>query len=436
MRDLGTRRAAILLALLVAAAPCPAQDTDPASDTIREEIARATSLLESGDTREAAALLERIERWAPRDRQLRFLKAHLAIRQGRRDQATALLRGLLADDPSLLRVRLDLARTLYETGDYAAATYHFELALGADLPDTVRRNVLAYLDALRHAETYLNLRASIVDDSNANQGPRSSTVNLFGVPFTVAEDARPKRATGVFINAAGRLALGEDRRWYLLANLEDREYGESSLSYLMTQIGLGHSIPLENGRIGAEAGYYDSRFRGSALSGGAWARTYASREVAPGAWISPSLLWRESRYPNYPYLSGDQLSAALDASKAATTSLLLTAGLLAGRTSAADALWSHDSTELRLGARKELPYGLIADLRFADARAKYDAEDALFATVRRDRNRRLELELSQRRWSIRNYVPTLYLAHIRNDSNIALYSWRRDVVGIGANTRF
>jgi tetratricopeptide (TPR) repeat protein len=407
-----------------------------AAPALDEEIERATQLLERGALAEAKALLAELEALAPHDRQLRFLKAHVALREGERKRAIEIFRGLLSEDPSLVRVRLDLARTLYEKGEFEAATYHFEVALGADIPEVVRRNVQAYLDRMRHAKTYVSLHVGAAHDSNPNQAPRTNTIYLFGLPFELGDGAQPKRSWALVINAVGRLALGADKRSYLLAALDTREYSDAVLNYRVAQVGVGHSAPLEGWRLGAEGGWQVSHFQKRTLSEGPWARIYAWGKLGTNVLLSPSLQRRWNDYPTYGYLSGTQDNAALDATVAAAPSLAFVPGIGYGRTSAADPVYSFRSVELRFGVRTELPLGLILGARFASAESKYDAEDLLFQASRRDRQRRVELEVGLRALSFRGVAPVLFWSRIRNDSNIALYAWDRRVAGIGLTTRF
>jgi tetratricopeptide (TPR) repeat protein len=426
----GRVAAALFTLLLIAGFAVHAQPT------LRDEVERATALLEAGRAGEAKELVDKLEAQAPRDRQLRFLKAHLALGQGQRERAIGLFRDLLSEDPSLIRVRLDLARTLYEVGEYDAATYHFELALGSNIPDNVRRNVQAFLDRLRHAETYASLSASFARDTNANQGPRSDTVYLFGLPFTLAQEAQARRATALVLSVAGRLALGEQRRSYLIASLDSREYSDERLTYRLGQAGFGHSVPLESWRVGAEAGVFQSYFQRDTLSEGPWARVYAWGKPLRSLIVTPSLQRRWNEYPGYSYLSGKHDVLSLDSTLAVSPSLAFTGGASLGRSSANDPASGFDSRELRVGASTELPLGFIVGARLAYSAARHHADDLLFATRRRDRQRRVELEVSQRGLSLWRFAPTLFLSHVENDSSIGLYTWQRRVAGLGLTTRF
>jgi hypothetical protein len=153
--------------------------------------------------------------------------------------------------------------------------------------------------------------------------------------------------------------------------------------------------------------------------------------------LSHSLQRRWNDYPTYAYLSGTQDVAALDATVAALPSLAFIPGIAVGRTSAVDPVFGFRSVELRFGVRTELPPGLIVGARLASAESRYDAEDPLFQTTRRDRQRRFELEIVLRTFSVRGVVaPTLFFSRIRNDSNVSLYASERHLAGIGLTTRF
>jgi outer membrane protein len=401
-----------------------------------EQIDHATRALEAGNLPEAEKLLLWLGQVAPRHRQVRFLQAHLALRKGQHGPAIDLLRDLLSEDPSLVRVRLDLARALYEAGHHEAAQHHFELALGAGLPPVVQRNVEMYLDAIRHLDTYLTIRAFVLRDSNANQGPRSGTIYLFGLPFTLAPEARPRRASGVVLTADGRMALGRGRGTYVLMNLEERRYDDRSVDYRFVQAGAGQSVYLGGWRLGAELGYYDSRFQHQSLSEGPWVRAYAWTQLGPRAQLSPAFQRRRNRYATHHPLTSTLDTASLDASVALAPRLSVAAGLTAARNAASNPLHGFHSREFRLAGLTELPYGFIIDVGAAYAASRYDAHDFLFGVRRSDRQTRLEINVTQRHWRLARVAPKIFISHVRNRSNVPLHDWNRQVAGVGMTGRF
>src|SRR5258708_32418279 len=86
-------------------------------------------------------------------------------------------RGILAQHPDLLRVRLDYARALFEDGQDEEADYNFRLAL-PDVPEAATANIYGYLNQIeaRKRFTYgLSIRGSLDSDINAAPAVRQLT---------------------------------------------------------------------------------------------------------------------------------------------------------------------------------------------------------------------------------------------------------------------
>ena len=89
---------------------------------------------------------------------------------------------MLARDPTLQRVRLDLALAYFQGGEDGSAAYHFRQALAAeDLPAAVRANALAFLDRIRGRKSWsVTGSLFIAPDTNINEATSAQTVDLFG----------------------------------------------------------------------------------------------------------------------------------------------------------------------------------------------------------------------------------------------------------------
>ena len=108
------------------------------------------------------------------DFNLLFNVAMASVEKQYNAEAIKILRHMLSINPQLHRVRLELARILFNINEYDAAKTHFEYVLAADIPDEVRNNIQAFLSRIR-----VNVNPSfwwtieIVEDTN----PMSSTNN-------------------------------------------------------------------------------------------------------------------------------------------------------------------------------------------------------------------------------------------------------------------
>jgi hypothetical protein len=78
----------------------------------------------------------------------RFLAGLRDLEAGRPDKAIESFSAILADDPSLLRVRLELARAYFAAEQWDRARQEFFIVLSGDLPEPVRRRVLSFIRAI------------------------------------------------------------------------------------------------------------------------------------------------------------------------------------------------------------------------------------------------------------------------------------------------
>ena len=84
-----------------------------------------------------------------------FLSALDAMAQGEPTTAIRILTDILARDPNLIRVRLELARAYFEAEEWARSRREFFAILSAEIPEAVRTNVLWFIreiDARRGVE--------------------------------------------------------------------------------------------------------------------------------------------------------------------------------------------------------------------------------------------------------------------------------------------
>ena len=113
---------------------------------------------------------------------LDFLHGTIAVKRGDWQAAIARFRAMLARNPDLPRVRLDLAFAHFQAGEDGRAAHHFRLALGTkDLPPVVRARALAFLDPIGRRKTW-----SITGDGDGEALRVRSYVGRFTLAISVA----------------------------------------------------------------------------------------------------------------------------------------------------------------------------------------------------------------------------------------------------------
>ena len=141
---------------------------------------------------------------------------------------------MLARNPDLPRVRLDLALAYYQAGEDGNADDHFRLALGTkDLPAIVRARAMAFLDRIRRRKSWsITGSLAVLPDSNINAATSARQVELFGLPASLSEDARQTSGVGASANISGgyERRISPDLRFRVGGGLRTRTYREDQFN--------------------------------------------------------------------------------------------------------------------------------------------------------------------------------------------------------------
>ena len=137
------------------------------------------------------------------DKSFRFTQ--LAIERGDFEAAISALERMLITNPNLPRVRLELGVLYFRLGSYALAKSYLESAVkGKDVPPVVRERVGVFLakinDLLSTSKVFGSVSAGLRYQTNANAGPSSSSVMLFGIPAEL-DEAFTRQKDGNFFGA-------------------------------------------------------------------------------------------------------------------------------------------------------------------------------------------------------------------------------------------
>lgn len=400
---------------------------------------QAKALIANGRLDAAAALLERGD-WADETERL-FLLAEVSRRRGRHDAAIGQYRDILARRPDLARVRLELARTFFLAGDDDNAERQFRSVLGDDPPREVRRNIERFLAQIRRRRGWsLDLALSLAPDSNINAGPTIREVDLFGVPFTLSEEARKSSGIGFTVATGGELrhAVGDDLRLRVGARLERREYAESRFDDSFASAFLGPQRLLAGDRGSASllaVGF--RRWLGKAgFSRALGARAEGDYALSPRLRLAGYLEGLAVTHDDQPSRDGPLLAAGLEAIFGLNgwSGLSLFAAASRERAEARH----RRSTSLRagLGWLGELPLGLTLQLRPEVVLTEFDGRQPLFQADRRDLLLRGSLQIVKRDVALMGFTPVLGYTYTRNDSSIAFYDFDRHRLTLGVTRLF
>jgi hypothetical protein len=439
MRHIISGRVCLLgaFALFLAAMPANAQDAapcPPGSDcitglTAADLLAAANRLIEAGRTAEAAAILGDLRRLTPEEETERaFLRGMIALQDKDYAQAADRFRDILAAQPDLQRVRLELARALFLAHHDSAADYHFRLVLADRPPPGVAVTINRFLAAIRERRVIsFSLELGLVPDSNANAAPDDDRVELYGLPFTLSKDARETGGLGV--SMSGRLLmrprLSSHVRLFSVLSGYHSEFFGGDFDDTIATAELGPEVETSKGTVIPSAIYFHRWFGGRAYNDGLGLRLRWQKDVSHTWSLQADAQWRHIDNKINDGLDGPFYLAGLSAQQRLDGKSYLNYQAILRRQGTRDAAYAYTEPGVTLGYGREFPLGITTYLSMEAAPSFYDGLIAAFGKVRQDWRLSGGLTLVKRDWSYLGFAPVIRLSYTRNLSNIDFYEYKR-----------
>ena len=226
----------LALVLLAALAPPPAiaQQTPRPELSAESLIEAARAALATGKLDDAEFLLKGVRPGEGDIDDLDFLHGTIAAKRGDWPAAIARFRAMLARNPDLPRVRLDLALAYFNAGEDGNAAYPFPPC--ARHRGSARHRPCPRARLPRPDPATQDLVDHRLGSARARHKHHAATsareVELFGLPATLSEDARRTSGVGVIANVSGgyEARLSEDVRLGISAGLRTRTYREDQFN--------------------------------------------------------------------------------------------------------------------------------------------------------------------------------------------------------------
>ena len=426
-------RALLALPLFVVTVLGPTRAEEPPSFEISAQslIEAAKAALVKDAVDDAEFLLEGVTPDDGNIDDLDFLYGTIALERGDWQSAIARFRAMLARDPNLPRVRLDLAFAHFQAGEDGRASHHFRLALGTkDLPPVVRARTLAVLDHIRRRKTWsITGTVALAPDTNINAATSATEVELFGLPADLSEDARRTSGVGLSANLSGGYEgrISEDTRFRASAGLRTRTYKESAFNERVVNLRAGPRFLFEKFDLRPElttsvrnlGGDLYSRTAGLELSGN-WL-------IAPAWRLNASVGGERISYETF-LGDGNTFAANLGLAHALGKATLLRADTSFRREKLDSDARSWREYILGISATRELPRGFVVGGGLILRWRKYGAPLPIFGPeARRDWTLAARITVSNRRIDLYGFSPQITLRHERRHSNLDLHDYERRV---------
>ena len=433
----------LLLALvLVAVGPARAQESQVPEFSAEVLIETARAALAAGEPDQAALLLEGVKPGEGDIDDIDFLWGSIAMARGEWQEAIARFRAMLARDPTLLRVRLDLALAYFQAEEDGSAAYHFRQALAAEeLPGAVRANTLAFLERIRRRKLWsVTGSLAVAPDTNINAATSAREVDLFGLPATLSEDARQTSGVGLSAGIGGdyEARLSPDARFRTAAHLHTRTYGSGKSAFNERTLSLvaGPRFLFERFDLRPEL---TARWR---LLGGETYSRAGGLEISGNWLITPT--WRLSASVGAERISYETFlgESALYAAQIGLAHAFGPVTLLRADTVFRREVLDSDAHSWRefivgLSVAREFPRGFVMTAGPSYRWRKYGAPLPVFGPdARREETVAGRVTVSNRHIELFGFMPEITVRHEVRKSNLALYDYERSVAELGVVRTF
>lgn len=342
--------------------------------------------------------------------------------------AEAAFRRILDHDPRLLRVRLELARTLFMERKDEQADYHFRLAAAEHPSSQITRNITRFRQAIRARRAWrFNFDVGFAPDSNINSATDRQTLDIYGLSFRLDPNARARSGTGTFaggdasirLNRFGKVPiyLGAYGRWL--------RYRDHQFDDAYAGIEGGPEFQLAGGRLRTTATGLMRWYGERRLVASLGAHLDYEKLVGDKWTFGGTLLIRHNDYARRRDVEGWDAEARVSANRPLGATTLAYGYVGAERNWAIDAGQAYWRGSLGIGILKEIGWGLRPQFAIDLARQVGDAPLAPFGKKRRDWRLQGSFSIYKRDWSVGGFAPSLSLTVTRNSSTLSLYHERR-----------
>jgi len=401
--------------------------------TAAQVVDVARNLIAAGKLNQADTLLSQLERDAAGGEERRFLQGMLALASNDYARAETLFRAMLDRDPSLLRVRLELARVLFLQHDDPAADYHFRLALAGQPPATVVQTVNGYRQIIRNRRAWrFDFGIGIAPDTNINGATNRQRVSILGLPFELDDDARASSGIGLAVNAEGSYRFRRETRMpvYVGAYGRSIRYGRSEFDDEYVGLDAGPEFNTRFGRLRAAMTAGTRWYGKETYNDSLGMRLLIESPVATRWGFGGSVEFRALHHPQRPFLDGHTYDLNLSLSRVLGPATLGNVWAGAQRKTAAVDAYSSRTVRLGGGISHELGWSLRLGLGAEAARTLYDQPLGIFADRRKDSSAFAYVSVAKRDFRIAGFTPTLRMSYAATASTIDLYRstrWRAEV---------
>jgi len=387
----------------------------------------AEALVSIGNYSEAEAVLQSSRFQGAEAIPAAYLLAVVYARTNRLDEAEKLLRGILAREPDIDAVRIELIKILAMQGKRQGAGYHLNRL--TDTADLARdQDQLAQLSRRIGTTEGFSLSGyfSLAPSTNINDGTSQSTVMIGGLPFVIADGAREQSGVGVRAGlvAGYSHALTENTSAYASLSAGFSDYSNDQFDKQQGELraGLRHDQLRYSLQVEAIADRHWNNQK--AQSRGVGGRISGKWNVAQGWWLSGEIIQMYRTFDGNPGADASTTRATASVRHAFSKRLAVSAGGSFEKESVSARPWnSYESFSGTIGLETPIAYGMRVKAAVTVGTRRFKDLFPGLRLTRRDEFWEVRGSFTKDNFQIAGFSPIIGVFHKRQKSNIAFYDY-------------
>jgi hypothetical protein len=396
-------------------------------------------LIEHGKYRQARQLAAHVSRNRATDKlTLAFTNALILKHRGELKEAAARMRAILSGHPNLTRVRQELADTLFLMGDDDAAKFHFKLLENSTESPVLRDYYNRFLGAIESRRPWrLNGYVAFAPNSNINHGVNGQIISIGGVPFRANGNEKKSGLDFAFgVNGAYRFDLSKKWSLTLGESIAGNLYRYRQYDYLVSNSLLDFAYTVGTWRFGVGV-VGDRALYG--LEGFEWdfgPELSVRKSFGRAGTLIATADWKRVGYDQISAYSGSETDGGLRYLYAIDSSTSVGGGFLLSETEAQVNFNAYRGYAPMVQFYKELPWGILASAEASYQWQDYRANFPLMGRPREDRLLILDVGATFRDLAFKGFAPRVEYSLIKNSSNVGLYSYNAQGLGLYVTKKF
>jgi hypothetical protein len=367
--------------------------------------------------------------------EIRFQEGLMGMDRGLFMEAAKIFEDLYFDTGSP-RVKLEWARSLYLGGKKREARNLFREALKENPPMMVRERVNIFLDDIALSLGRVDVAIGVTRDSNPRAVTSDRVISLFGFNFDYNPGVNRKPQNGINYMLTAAKGIDEDNRWVVSASVGGSKFSDRVFDKTAIDVYLTYRLMTEP-RLEVKAGLGQFYFADTKLYNDRSLSLKHTKGFIDGANWTSEVKVTKVNYDQFKYLDGPIYSMSSSYTHPVFENIFLGGELMFDRASAVESPYSYRTRAVSLFTNFLFPdYFIKGQVRVVAGSREFDSTDPFFGKVREDGRRGIYINISKTDLTLFEMTPAVEYSFEKNDSNISINSYEREILGFTLKKTF